>query len=246
MSDRNLSNESIQKWPTEISDRLQNPRCRATWWCPCVSAVAGGARRGRTGTGRARRKPAHGGRKRRRRCLQEERCLRHWTGLRESPALGRAMACGGDGALAPPRGTVFGIPSGRTVFQIPSTPWVPVDRRIRFLRSRSMSLFLFLSMNADRTHLSRIAGQSSAGQGPLLSHGVLAAAHRVAMVLRCSVGRRRRQGQQQLKNQRGHGGPRPGTPRSSSFLSMDLPGTEPARTRQRSCAGAGVRPGSCS
>ena len=103
---------------------------------------------------------------------------------------------------APTGWTVFGIPSGRTVFQIPSTPWVPVDRRIRFLRSRSMSLFL--SMNTDRTHLSRIAGQSSVGQGPLLSHGVLAAAHRVAMVLRCSVGRRRRrQGQRQLRNQRG-------------------------------------------
>jgi len=190
MSDRSLSNESIQKWPTEISDRLQNPRCRATWWCPCVSAVAGGARRGRTGTGRARPKPAHGGRKRRRRrrrCLQEERCLRHWTGLRESPALGRAMACGGDGVLAPPRG-----------------PRWPIDHAARASLAEAPPAR---------------ARSSLMGSLPLHTEWPW------SCVARLAGGDEDKASDNSETREARHGGPRPGTPSSSSFLSMDLPGT---------------------
>ena len=56
-------------------------------------------------------------------------------GLRESPALGRPMACAGDDD--PAGWTVFGIPSGWTVFESPSTPWVPSCRPIGHVRPRS-------------------------------------------------------------------------------------------------------------
>jgi len=79
--------------------------------------------------------PAHGGceLRRRRRGSRSKDAI--GGGLRESPALGRPMACAGDDD--PAGWTVFGIPSGWTVFETPSTPWVPCSHPIGHVPPRS-------------------------------------------------------------------------------------------------------------